>query len=301
MDEISHIAGAEREALISAFAAVLRKNGKDLASFEKAYLNQILEDLELEELPDLSTADFNRAIAGFWAYGAHRPNVGQTLRRIHPFTDARGEATAYDVVEIIQADQPFIVETVMGELIEQGVSVRSMFHPVVNVWRDAQGLRQDTDGAGKTLAESMMLVFIERLSPEKHGAILAGLDESLNDLKLAVLDFPRMQRLLAEEIADLESLRTHVTVQLDPALLEEDIAFLKWLDENRFVFIGARGYQYPRSDDGAYAREEPLNQLQEGFGILRDAKRGVLRRSSEPAVLTQQVLDQLVMSEPRPT
>ena len=298
MDEITHIAGAEREALISAFAAVLRKNGKDLASFEKAYLNQILEDLEPQELPDLSTADLNRAIAGFWAYGVHRPNVGQTLRRIRTFTDARDEATAYDVVEIIQADQPFIVETVMGELIEQGVSVRSMFHPVVHVWRDAQGTRQDTDGAGKTVAESMMLVFIERLNPERHAAVLAGLDESLNDLKLAVLDFPRMQRLLAEEIADLESLRTNTAVQIDPALLEEDIAFLKWLDENRFVFIGARGYQYPRSGDGAYAREEPLNQLQEGFGILRDAKRGVLRRSSEPAVLTQQVLDQLVLSEP---
>ena len=305
MDDITKAPGsdlsgrASRETLVKAFAAVLGKTGDALLSFEKTYLTQILEDLDPEELPDLSLADLNRVIADFWVYGEKRENGTETRRRIRPLTTSRGEQTNYDVVEIVQSDSPFIVETVMGELIDQGLSIRSMFHPVVTVWRDAAGARLNKEGATADAGtESMMLVFIERQNTDKHTQVLDGIDQSLNDLKLAVRDFPRMQRLLAEEIADLEKLRGNKAAKIDPALLDEDIAFLKWIDENRFVFIGARGYNYPRLPDGSYAQEAPLNQLQEGFGILRDASRGVLRRTSEPAVLNRQILAQLVNSEP---
>lgn len=210
-----------------------------------------------------------------------------------PVLDGRGQPTGYDAVEIVQGDSPFIVETVMGELIDQGVSIRSMFHPVVTTHRDFDGNRSKT---GDDLKESMMLVFIERQSVERHTQIIDGIDQSLNDLKLAVRDFPRMQKLLADEIEALERQRTNPGI--DTATLEENLAFLRWIDENHFVFLGARGYAYPRADDGSYAREEPLNQMQEGFGVLRDANRAVLRRSSEPAVLSQQLMTQLENSEP---
>ncbi len=292
----AHSASADMRAQLSkAFAAALGKPGpENLTRFEATFLNQILEDFDSEELPDLWPDTIAAVVTAFWAYGATRSGA-QTLRRIEPV----GEGTAYDVVEIVQSDSPFIVETVMGELIDQGVSIRSMFHPVVTVWRDAEGHRLAGEGdAGDGLPESMMLVFIERLSAEKRTQVLNGLKESVNDLKLAVRDFPRMQKLLAQEIETLERLRDTGTLKADPAVIDENLAFLKWVDENHFVFLGARGYSYPRDGEGAYAREEPLYQMQEGFGVLRDANRAVLRRSSEPAVLSQQLITQLENSEP---
>ena len=287
-----------KDALTRAFIA--NQGAKDflrLDECEKTFLTQILEDFDADEHIDLSADDFNRVIAGFWQYGARREGA-QALRRVMPVLDSKGQPTAYDAVEIVQSDSPFIVETVMGELIDQGVSIRSMFHPVVTAHRDFDGNRVK---AGDDIKESMMLVFIERqssgsLGAERHRQIIEGIDQSLNDLKLAVRDFPRMQKLMAEEIAALEKQRGNTAI--DPATLEENLAFLRWIDENHFVFLGARGYAYPRESDGAYAREEPLNQMQEGFGVLRDANRAVLRRSSEPAVLSQQLMTQLETSEP---
>ena len=287
-----------KDALTKAF--ITSKGAKDflrLDECEKNFLTQILEDFDADELADLTAGDLNRVIAGFWQYG-HQRNGAQTLRRITPVLDSKGRSTAYDAVEIIQSDSPFIVETVMGELIDQGVSIRSMFHPVVTAHRDFDGNRVKT---GDDIKESMMLVFIERQSSgdmgaERHKQIIDGIDQSLNDLKLAVRDFSRMQKLLAEEIAALEKQRGNPAI--DPAALEENLAFLRWIDENHFVFLGARGYAYPRENDGAYAREEPLNQMQEGYGVLRDSGRTVLRRSSEPAVLSQQLMSQLESSEP---
>ena len=290
---VSPLHDAVAEAFVNARKASSREA---LDAPDQAFLTQILDDFDPEELTGLDIADLNAAIAGFWAYGEDRAPA-RTLRRIAPLLTAAGQPTGYDVVEIIQSDSPFIVETVMGELIDQGASIRSMFHPVVNVDRDASGRR--TPGVGEqSLKESMMLVFIERLPAERHDALLQGLDHSLNDLHLAVHDFPRMQKLLAQEIETLERLGAAGTLKMDAGVLAEDLAFLRWVDANHFVFLGARGYAYPRAEDGSYAREEPLNQLQEGFGVLRDAGRAVLRRSSEPAVLSQQLLTQLENSEP---
>ena len=141
----------------------------------------------------------------------------------------------------------------MGELIDQGASIRSMFHPVVNLDRDGDGNR--VKGVGEhSLKESMMLVFIERLPADRHDALLKGLDDSLNDLHLAVHDFPRMQKLLAQEIETLERLGAAGALRVDAGVLAEDLAFLRWVDANHFVFLGARGYAYPRSEDGNYAR-----------------------------------------------
>jgi len=282
-----------KDALTKAFTA--DRGAKDflrLDESERAFLTQILEDFDADELPGLGAGSLNRIIAGFWQYGEQRQGA-QTQRRISSFLDSTGQPTGYDVIEIVQVDSPFIVETVMGELIDQGVSIRSMFHPVVTIHRDFDGKRVK---AGDDSKESMMLIFIERQSAERHTQIIDGVDQSLNDLKLAVRDFPRMQKLLAEEITALERQRANSAI--DPAVLEENLAFLRWMDENHFVFLGARGYAYPRESDGSYAREEPLNQMQEGFGVLRDAGRAVLRRSSEPAVLSQQLMTQLETSEP---
>ncbi|HEY2482508.1 MAG TPA: NAD-glutamate dehydrogenase [Caulobacteraceae bacterium] len=65
----------------------------------------------------------------------------------------------------------------------------------------------------------------------------------------------------------------------------EDLAFLRWMNAGHFVFLGARVYDYPRTDAGAYAAEEPTYDHKAGLGLLRDPARLVLRRSSEPSVL----------------
>ena len=36
---------------------------------------------------------------------------------------------------------------------------------------------------------------------------------------------------------------------VDPAVLEENIAFLRWAKSDHFVFLGARDYAYPRNAD----------------------------------------------------
>ncbi|ESQ80933.1 NAD-glutamate dehydrogenase [Asticcacaulis sp. YBE204] len=276
-------ANTQKALIAEAFMKVL---GEGITREASTFLDQCLEDYEPEELPDLSAEEIAAAFAGVWQRAASRPGAAA-----HKAITA---LKAYDLIEITQPDAPFIVESVMGELLDQGLAIRSMFHPVLTVQRDRDGKRI---ASGDDIAESMMLVFITRQSPEKHPAIIDGVEATLNDLRAAVVDFPRMQKLLTQEIATLEGLSLHPVVQVDPAVLGEDVAFLRWVGENHFVFLGARTYIYPRNDTGGYVPEEPLSLMQEEYGILRD-KRAILRRGSEPAILSPQLLHHLENSEP---
>ena len=56
---------------------------------------------------------------------------------------------------------------------------------------------------------------------------------------------------------------------------EEAVAFLRWIDDGNFIFVGMRGYDHSEDDAGGDSREHV------GFGILRDPEVKVLRRGRE--------------------
>ena len=81
-------------------------------------------------------------------------------------------------------------------------------------------------------------------------------------------------------------------------MLEESLAFLRWMDAGHFVFLGARSYDYPRTADGGYAADEPVYTPETSFGVLRDQEQRVLRRASEPAVLSDAARAAMASAEP---
>lgn len=238
----------------------------------RAFIDQAAADAAPDELPELPIEGLAAALADFWAFAETRRSKAPTLRLVH------GEA-GLDRLEIVQDDTPFLVDSVMGEIADQGLSVRAMFHPIVSVARDRKGLRTET---GAPRRESMIQVILETVGKDREAALIAGLKTTLADVRVAVGDFPAMLDLMARAIAELEAAPKS-------EVRDEDVAFLSWLHNEHFVYLGARVYEYPRLKNGDYAPEEPLYQPEDGLGVLRDPERTVLRRASEPAVLTAQI------------
>jgi glutamate dehydrogenase len=277
--------------IAQAFAGQMgAKSFNDLNTPQISFFNQFIEDYQSDELPDLSFGLIAQIMVEAWDWGEVRAAGSATLKRIRPLIDKQGKAYPYDIVEVVQSDAPFIVESIIGELVDQGLTIVSLFHPIVEVTRNPDGQRA---AKGNLAKESMVLVIIERVESDRQAAILNALNDTLNDLRLAVIDYPRMVRLLEEEIVALDHKLSASNLSIMPAELVEDIEFLRWIGQNHFVFLGAKSYVYPRDGAGDYAPEAPLGQLQQGFGILRDQSRPVLRRASEPAVLSQQLLNQI--------
>ncbi len=269
----------QTQELRQAFAAALEQPG--LGSIEQDFLDQVAEDLRDEELPGLAAADLAANLASFWQFAERLTGQGPTLRLIHAHgADARD--LGLERLEIVQDDAPFLVDSVMGELSEGGFDVRAMFHPVVRVGRDAQGLRDPQAPAG---AESMILVVLADIGEDRRAGLLEGLRSTLQDVHRAVADHSAMAELLRSTEEELRS----VASLPGPYPLHEYLHFLDWLRAGHFVFLGARRYAYPRTADGRYAPEEPRFGPQDCLGVLRDEGLSVLRRASEPALLTSEL------------
>ncbi|HEY3812159.1 MAG TPA: NAD-glutamate dehydrogenase [Caulobacteraceae bacterium] len=272
------------------FARALGKSRPgDLDALETSFLEQAFEDYAAEETPDLSPDDFAAVLAAFWKFGEVRDGGAGPKIRLAPGKGADGRPLGYDLLEIVQDDTHFLVDSVMGELGEQGVSVRAMFHPVLALERVGAGVRKQ----GGLHRESTILVLVDTVPSDRRDAVAEGVRASLLDVHMAVGDFNAMTERMARAIADLEK----GVAGRERSDIEEDIAFLRWLQDEHFVFLGARNYDFPRTQDGNYEAEEPLPQTEQALGVLRDASRPVLRRANEPAVLTAQLRRQLDLGD----
>jgi glutamate dehydrogenase len=161
---------------------------------------------------------------------------------------------------------------VMGELGEAGLEIKAMFHPLA--------------GPGDA-RRSMIQVWLEPLTKARRSGVIQDVLAALSDSALAVRDFAAIHALLGRSIADLE-----VAAPSDGGW-DEEICLLRWLEEGRFVLLGARIYEYPRQPDGEYAAEEPLYQPEESLGVLRDPRRG-----NEPAILSAALRRELETGAP---
>jgi glutamate dehydrogenase len=262
--------------LVSAFAEALGAGVEALSPAALGFVAQAQGDWSAEELPDLDVADVARALADFWRFGESAKDLSEPSIRIRR---AEGGQTPSDLLEIVQPDRPFLVDSIMGEVTEAGFSVRAMFHPVA----DCGGVRR-----------SMIQVWLAPVGEDREATLIQGVRDALSDVGLAVEDFKAMRALMRRTIDELKNAKTPASDDEKA----EDLAFLDWLEGDHFVFLGARVYDYPRTAGGGYAAEEPLYQPEGSLGVLRDQSRTVLRRSNEPAILSSQIRTHIDIGDP---
>jgi glutamate dehydrogenase len=188
---------------------------------------------------------------------------------------------------------PFLVDSTMAELTEQGIEVALVAHPIIAVERDEQGklLRfygETLPEGAKGERESLIHFHIARLdSSADRQKLIDGLAKTLNDVRACVTDWRAMRARIEEAIKILSA--------NPPPLPIDDVAeasqFLQWLCADHFTFMGLREYRFSPDSDA-------LDDIGtgEGLGILRDPDVKVLRRGSEMVVMTPEIRE--FMREP---
>lgn len=189
------------------------------------------------------------------------------------------------VVRTWMRDRPFIVDTVQETLRAAGARIRQLLHPIFTVERDEAGdLRAITPRGEFGQRESVLRVQIDGVTDPVR--LAESLQERLTAVVRATDDYAAM-RSKAEEIAD--ELRSHALPRPWSADVDEFAAFLDWLGQKNFVFLGYREYEFR-----GHGRERVAEVRRgTGLGILRDEKRsqyyearplpeGLRRRLNEP-------------------
>lgn len=199
---------------------------------------------------------------------------------------------AVTVVEVINDNMPFLVDSVMQELTDAGLEVRLMVHPIIDVVRGMSGRLLSLGSDPDSSRESFIHVHLARLPDSIAAAQLESrLDGVLTEVRAAVDDWPRMQALVKSAI----NVYRHSPPPLPPEAVAEAVEFLNWLNADNFTFLGLREYAVGADATG----EAELKLLPgTGYGILRDPAVSVLRRGREMVQVTPEITEFLRQAEP---
>src|SRR5437016_3460030 len=78
------------------------------------------------------------------------------------------------VLELVNDDMPFLLDSVMGELTEQGIDVRLVVHPIFTIERDNAGsligFRGDGPAVGLARRESFIHIHVDRIDDASRRA-----------------------------------------------------------------------------------------------------------------------------------
>ncbi|MGB3437494.1 MAG: NAD-glutamate dehydrogenase [Actinophytocola sp.] len=221
-----------------------------------------------EEVTDTDPVDLVGMVRTHRDLAARRVPGRPAVRVFNPDADTDGWRTAGTVVQLVNDDMAYLVESVSAELVRGGLQVHRVVHPIVVVSRDVTGGLRDIltdaeadDPPADALAESWMSIEVDLITDaDRSREIESRLQSVLNDVREVVEDTDRMAgtaRALADEL--------EASPPVDEALSLEGAALLRWLADGHFTFLGYRSYDLVR-DDGRRALKAVLAS---GLGVLR--------------------------------
>ena len=241
------------------------------AEAAERFLRQFYEHVPpidmLEETPD----NLYGAALALWNHGQKRRPGRCKIQVYNPRPQEHGWKSSHTIVEIINDDMPFLVDSVTAELNRLSVEVYLVIHPIIRVERGVEGrlaaLLETGDSNDGGPDESFMHVQISEQPSERHEEIRQGLEKVLSDVRTAVNDWGKMRKRLHTIVAKLKK----SPPQLPEEEIAEGVAFLKWMDDDHFTYLGYREYSFEGKGEAALARVLP----ESGLGVLRDERESV--------------------------
>jgi glutamate dehydrogenase len=277
------VTNATAHAVAAIEAAASARNSAMPADFPRLLFGRAAAE-DLEAMPPELLA--RAAESAYDQLTAPRPAETINLRFHDEAFEAEGRQRQITILEVVNDNKAFLLDSTLAELGEQGFEPRLVAHPILAVARDAQGVFQSLAGeaAGRapegTRRESLIHIHLDRIdTPEARDRLKTGLDRVYADVGLAVEDWAAMRGRITEVIQAYRS---------NPPPLPEDevteaLQFLEWIAGDNFTLLGIRAYRFPGGDAAA----DPIDGS--GLGILRDPSVRVLRKNKEMVVTTPEI------------
>src|SRR5260221_5867697 len=239
----------------------------------RAFIEHYYGNVDPEDLADRVPDDLSGAAMARLAFARQFSSGTPKLRVYNPRLDEHGWASAHTVIEIVNDDMPFLVDSVTMEVNRQGYTLHLFNHPIFATRRDPEGQLQSFGPAVKDgRYESLIHVEVDReIDAGRLKALGSGIAAVLGDVRAAVEDWKAMNERMAAVIAELAN---------PPAFLkgeetDEIRAFLEWASHNHFTFLGYREYQLDSVNGEDQLRIVPRS----GLGVLREPSLGGVSHS----------------------
>jgi glutamate dehydrogenase len=268
---------AEKNTRLDAVVALINERvdkaeRKSVETFARSYYQRV----DPEDIAARGIEDLYGALLSHWQFARKREAGKAKIRVVNPVAGEHGWSSRHTIVEIVNDDMPFLVDSTSMEVNRQGLTLHLIVHPIFAVERDAGGAlkglwpREEKPDAAR---ESYMHFEVDRLAdPTARASLAEGIERVLGDVRSVVADWKPMVAQLRAVIEEID--------RQPPPLPREEVAenrdFLQWLSEDHLLLLGYRKHDLAGSEDDIVLRLVPGS----GLGILREAESGPAVSSS---------------------
>ncbi|ERS81203.1 glutamate dehydrogenase [Marinobacter sp. EVN1] len=251
------------EQLADAFSEKIAKTeAKKIADFARQHYAHI----PLEELASRRFSDTYGAVLAAWQFLQKRSADETPVSVFNPDLESDGWQSTHSVVFILHPNIPFLIDSLRMAINQREIGTHSIQHSILRVERDDNGKLKKlhtTKKASKDASyEAFIVLEIDRHSaPEDLRDLEQTLQKVLHEVRIAVGDFPIVKEKVSEIVKELDA----TTAGISEEGKEEARAFLTWLVDDHFTFLGYDEYDFAKDKQGMVVRRVENSEL----GILR--------------------------------
>ena len=233
------------------------------------FVREYFQHADPDDLAERSPQDLYGAALSHAQLASQRQPGRAKVRVFNPRAEEHGWQSRHTVIEIVNDDMPFLVDSTTMEVARHSLTLHFLVHPIFSVNRATDGRLTDIAPCGGHPAggrlESFICLEIDRIA---GAAALEGLardlERVLGDVRVVVEDWQPMKAKVAQALAEIERRGP----SLAPGEIEEGRAFLEWIADNHFTFFGYRCHDLV-SREG----EDALRVVAgSGLGLLRETE-----------------------------
>ncbi|MEZ9722135.1 NAD-glutamate dehydrogenase [Vibrio splendidus] len=227
----------------------------------------LFSNVSHDDLTQRNESDLYGAVVSLWHHINEKKAGEISVRVFNPTVSRQGWQSTHTIVEIVVPDSPFLVDSVKMALTRLDLSSHLMLHNPTQISRSDKGSVvgvSNNEGA----FQSLFHIEVDRLSSKSEMAALkTELLDIFTDTDLVVNDWLKMVERLEEVTNQVEKQKENIPV--DSQRFDETLAFLRWLGEHNFTFMGYKEYDLVSVNGDTEL--QPTNE--QGLGLFANSDR----------------------------
>ncbi len=175
---------------------------------------------------------------------SHSRKIGDppVISILTPTKSKEGWNAGRTIIDIVNDDMAFLVDSIIAEIIRHDYQISVFIHPILHATHTKAGNVKDlfdSSKTGETVGQSHIHIELHRvINKEQADALEKELLRVLADVKFANRDWQKMRAKLSEAQGILDN----APKKYESAVIQEYQAFLEYLHDNNFTFLGYREY-----------------------------------------------------------
>ncbi|GAA4896152.1 NAD-glutamate dehydrogenase [Ferrimonas pelagia] len=226
---------------------IRRKNPETEAHLLNTFARILFGTLSKDELNQRKDSELYGATLSLWKSLNDSPQDGCFNQIYNPGQSTHGWSSSHTIIEMVQPDMPFLVDSVAMALNRFGISAHLMIHTPIAISRDEQGkvieVRSVMEAPETFERISVFLIEVENQASEAARRALSDeLNSMLEDVVASTEGWRPMQAQLAKVI---EEVKTAPKIGADRDR-DNALDFLDFISDHHFTFLGYRYYELKR-------------------------------------------------------